>query len=163
MKISALAIAIAAVTASSAWAADPPRAVPQSQLLRTVAYLESRYPGDVVAIVLDDSGDKRAHYHVDMRFAGGGMATLDVDAASHAISARDYAGAFDARLALHEAVAVIAAHIPGDVVDARLDASDGAPAHYDVDVRLPRGDIARLKVDTRTRDLGWRMPPVLAD
>lgn len=45
---------------------------------------------------------------------------------------------------------------------AELDAVDGASPHYDVDVRLPGGQIARLKVDA-SGQLGWRTPPVIAD
>jgi uncharacterized membrane protein YkoI len=33
----------------------------------------------------------------------------------------------------------VAQAIPGEVLAAELDATNGAPLHYDVDVRLPQG------------------------
>lgn len=55
-----------------------------------------------------------------------------------------------------------AAHLPGIVTFAVLDAVDGTRAHYDMDVRLPRGDIARIKIDAATREIGWRKPAIVA-
>jgi hypothetical protein len=49
------------------------------------------------------------------------------------------------------------------VIAAELDAIDDRTPHYDIDVRLPGGEIARLKIDLQTRQLGWRTPPIMAD
>jgi hypothetical protein len=36
-------------------------------------------------------------------------------------------------------------------------------AHYDIDVRLPGGSVARLKVDPQTRQIAWRNPAIVAE
>jgi hypothetical protein len=53
--------------------------------------------------------------------------------------------------------------VPGHVLVAEFDAASGTPAHYDIDVRLPRGAVARLKVDPATRQIGWRSPAIVND
>ena len=158
MKISALAVSLLA--ASSLTAVAAPRLY---GLADAVTELESRYPGKVVAIVLDDAGDKAAHYHVDMQFPGSASVRIDVDAATLAIESRD-AGHLPAGSAtLAEAAALLAGAIPGEILLAELDAATGPAAHYDVDVRLPQGAVARLKVDATTRRIDWRTPAVIAD
>jgi uncharacterized membrane protein YkoI len=123
--------------------------------------MESRYPGKVAAIELDASGDKAAHYHVDMRFPKGGLEKLDVDAATLRIASREAAPTAAGSIPLLYAAAMVTAAIPGQMLLAELDATNGAPPHYDVDVRLPQGAIARLKVDAVTRQIGWRTPAII--
>jgi uncharacterized membrane protein YkoI len=127
-----------------------------SPLADMVSYLESRYGGQVVAIALDGSGDKPAHYHVDLAYPKSGVALLDVDAATRAIASRDEARALG--FSLEQAVAKVTAHVGGDVTLAEVDAT--LPAHYDVDVRLPGGDLARLKVDATSGRIDWRTPAI---
>lgn len=160
MKTFALAPIVGALWAASAIAASPSPA--SGELIRTVAYLEQHYPGQVVAIALDTSGDKPAHYHVDMQFPDAGTAFLDVDAATREITSHDHAGASYDGATLSEAAALAGSQLRGRVIAAQLDTS-GVAAHYDVDVRLPQGDVARLKVDPQTRALGWRTPPVISN
>ena len=127
-----------------------------------VAQLESRYPGTVIAIALDDSGDRPAHYHVDMRFARSGLARLDVDAATLAVASREPVALTDGSATLVYAAALVTSSVSGQILAAQLDATNGAP-HYDVDVRLPQGAIARLKVDPLSGDIAWRTPAVALD
>jgi uncharacterized membrane protein YkoI len=161
VKISVLALTLGAIWAASAVAGDSSSEAGRSELMRTVAYLESRYSGEVVSIALDDSGDKSAHYHVNMRFPNAGTAKLDVDATTWEISGHDRARLTSGWATLSEAATVAASQLPGDVIAAEFDTTKGA--HYDVDVRLPHGYIARLKIDPQTRQLGWRTPAVIAD
>ena len=125
--------------------------------------LEARFPGKVVAIALDDSGDKAAHYHVDMRFPESGLARVDVDAANLEISGREPLTSPAWPIGMIHAVARITSAVEGPLLAAALDTANGAPAHYDVDVGLPDGWIARLKVDAASGQIGWRTPAVVSD
>lgn len=136
---------------------------PVAGLGETVALLEARYPGKVVAIALDDAGDRPAHYHVDLRFPASGMARLDVDAATFEVASREPAPLDPGSASLVHAAALVMGAVPGDLLVAELDATNGMPPHYDVDVRLPQGAIARLKVDPATRQIGWRSPAIQND
>ncbi len=130
----------------------------------TVRALEARYPGTVEMIELDDAGDRPAHYHVDMRFPQSGVARLDVDAATLAVASRDPMPPTPAQVPLLHVVAVITTAIEdGRVVATRLDFGNGAPAHYDVDVALPSGALARLKVDAATGAMAWRSPAIVME
>jgi uncharacterized membrane protein YkoI len=62
---------------------------------------------------------------------------------------------------LDHAASLISKHVPGQVLVAELDTSAGVAPHYDVDVRLPQGAIARLKVDPATRQIAWRNPAIV--
>jgi len=57
----------------------------------------------------------------------------------------------------------VAQAVPGQLLVAEFDAASGASAHYDIDVRLPHGAVARLKVDPATRQIGWRSPAIIND
>ena len=162
MKIRTLAPALIALCSVPAFAADAPagRAL---GLVEMVAAMESRYPGKVVAIALDNSGDKRSHYHVDMQFTDRGTVRADVDAVTLALASRDHASLEPGSATLADATALVAQAVPGQLLVAEYDAASGAPAHYDVDVRLPEGAVARLKVDPATRQIGWRSPAILND
>ena len=165
MKIRTLtltALALSTVTAAAVAAASSP-AGRAPGLGEAVARLESRYPGKVVAIELDAAGDKAAHYHVDMRFPASGLARLDVDAATLDIASRLPAPLATGSATLAEVAGLLGAAIPGQMTVAQLDATSGLPPHYDVDVRLPQGAIARLKVDAATRQIGWRDPAIVND
>ena len=131
------------------------------KLAEMVAQMESRFAGEVVAIQFDGSGDKPAHYHVDMRFPESGLASLDVDALTLAIASRDPAPLAVGSATLAYAAALVSTYVPGQVTVAELDAFEGVAPHYDVDVRLPQGAIARLKVDPTTRQIAWRDPAVV--
>jgi uncharacterized membrane protein YkoI len=164
MKLSIAAASSLAILGSvAAFAADTSPARQALPLRDVVPYLEAHYRGEVIAIALDASGDKAAHYHVDMRYPETGTAKLDVDAATLQIVARSQPLAEDGWTSLAGAAAFATTYVRGQVVAAELDAVDGAMPHYDIDVRLETGDIARLKVDPKTRQLGWRTPPVVAD
>jgi uncharacterized membrane protein YkoI len=169
MKTPMLALAVAGTLATlasssgAAVAADAPGSQPVARLQEIVSHVEATYKGEVTAIQFDDSGDKPAHYHVTVRWPEKGATTLDVDAASRNISvhqARFPRGRGSVSLA--EVIKFVAARVPGHLLRAELDAGAGAAPHYDVDVLLPGGNIARLKIDATTRALGWRQPAVVA-
>ncbi len=151
------------IAGSTAAAAASTSATPGAGLGETVAQLEARYPGKVIAIALDDAGDRTAHYHVDMRFPASGMARLDVDAVTLEIASREPVPVGAGSAPLVYATALVTAAIPGELLAAELDATNGSPAHYDVDVRLPQGPIARLKVNSATREIAWRRPAIIND
>jgi uncharacterized membrane protein YkoI len=134
------------------------------RLADTVRAMEARYPGTVEMIELDDAGDRPAHYHVDMRFPQSGIARLDVDAATLAVASRDPMPRTPPGVPLLHVVAVVTTAIEdGRVVATRLDFGNGAPAHYDVDVALPSGALARLKFDAATGAIAWRAPAVVME
>ncbi|MFO1315670.1 MAG: PepSY domain-containing protein [Burkholderiales bacterium] len=160
MKTASLASLLLLLSSTSALAAASPTGHRLVPLNEAVAALESRYPGKVVAIAFDDAGDKAAHYHVDMRFPESGLARVDVDATTLEIASRDAA---TPPLGLLHAVARVASAVDGPLLAAHLDTASGAPAHYDVDVRLPEGWVARLKVDAASGQIGWRTPAVVAE
>lgn len=161
MKPAVAALSLAVLWSAGALAASSPeRIVP---LREVIAQMEARYQGEVVAARLDDSGDKPLHYHVDVRYPEAGVAKLDVDAYMLAISAREQARPGERwTTSLAGAAAYAATLLQGQVLAAELDAIDGEPAHYDVDVRLANNAIARVKVDPVTRSLAWRANPVVA-
>jgi uncharacterized membrane protein YkoI len=162
MHTRTLAIALLALS-PSAFAADPSPADRALDLRDVVAAMESRYPAKVVGIQLDASGDKPAHYHVDLRFPQSGIAKLDVDAATLEVDAREGSELTPASMPLVHATALIMTAVPGQLLSAELDTTNGVAPHYDVDVKLPQGDIARLKIDATTRQIGWRTPAIIAD
>lgn len=159
--------AIAAVSAAAvpvaAFATGPASNAGSLSLGEMLAHMESAYAAKVTAIQFDASGDKRPHYHVDLRFPQSGIARLDVDAMTREISAHQVLPLGPEVATLSEATALVAAQIPGQVTTAALDAGDGARPHYDVDVRLAGGKTARVKVDAATRSIGWRQPAIVDD
>lgn len=152
-------VALLATLATGAHAATTP---PAGTLAGVVQALEARYAGQVTAIELDAAGDRPAHFHVDMRFPQSGIARLDVDAATLAVASREPSGPPPATPFVY-AVALVGSAVEGRVVATRLDDTNGAPAHYDVDVALPSGAIARLKVDAATGAIGWRTPAIAGE
>jgi hypothetical protein len=131
------------------------------ELRDVVKRLEARYPGEVVAITRDASDAERPHYHVDMSFGAAGLARLDVDAATLALDTRDLPQASPGGASLTEAVTLVAANVPGEIIAAEIDAVPGVAPHYEIDVRLPSRAVARLRVDAATRDISWRSPRVV--
>lgn len=89
MKLAPLAMTLVVMWSAGASAADASPGNSPVVVRDLVPYLESRYQGEVVAIALDASGDKAAHYHVDMRYRDAGTSKLDVDATTLEISGRD--------------------------------------------------------------------------
>ena len=162
MHTRTLALALLALSSSALAANLPPTGRPL-ELVDVVATMESRYPAKVVAIQLDASGDKRAHYHVDLRFPGDGVAKLDVDASTLEVAAREASQLSPDSMPLVHAAALVMMAIPGQILTTELDATNGVTPHYDVDVKLPQGAIARLKVDATTRQIGWRTPAIISD
>ena len=163
MNIRTLALTAMALSAAAALATASSPAGRTLGAGEAVAQLESRYPGKVVAIEFDAAGDKAPHYHVDMRFPKSGLARLDVDAATLAVSSREIAPLAPGSATLADVTALLSAAVSGQVLAAEFDGTNGAPAHYDVDVRLPQGSIARLKVDPSTRQIAWRSPAIVND
>jgi uncharacterized membrane protein YkoI len=163
MKTRTLALTVFAFFSASAIGAAASLPGRTLGLGEVVTHLESRYPGQVVAIALDSAGDKAAHYHVDMRFAESELTRLDVDAVTLDIALREPAPLAAGSATLADVAALLGAAIPGEITVAQLDQTNGLPPHYDVDVRLPQGPIARLKVDAATREIGWRYPAIIAD
>jgi uncharacterized membrane protein YkoI len=163
MKIRTLALAVVGLSLASAFAVASPSADRFPKLSDVVEKLESRYPGQVVAIALDASGDKRAHYHVDMQFPDHGLARVDVDAKTLEVVAREPAAQGANAATVAEVVTLVAANIPGELTAIELDAADGVAPHYDVDVRMPQRQVARLKVDSTSRAIAWRTPAIVAE
>lgn len=162
MKLRTLATTIVALFAMPAltWASstdDGPR-----ELRKVVKRLEARYPGEVVAITRDASADERPHYHVDMSFGAAGTARLDVDARTLELDTRELPHASSGGASLADAVALVATHVPGEIIVATVDAAPGSAPHYEIDVRLPDRAVAQLRVDAATRDISWRTPHVVA-
>ena len=162
MKLRTIALTIAALSAMPvlAWASsddDGPR-----ELRKVVKRLEARYPGEVVAIARDASADERPHYHVDMNFGAAGTARLDVDARTLELDTRELPHATPGGASLADAVALMAAHVPGEIIVAEVDAAPGIAPHYEIDVRLPDRAVAQLRVDAATRAIAWRTPHVVA-
>ena len=162
MKLRTIALTIAALSAVPvlAWAssADDGR----RELRDVVKRLEARYPGEVVAIARDASADERPHYHVDMSFGAAGTARLDVDARTLELDTRELPHATPGGASLADAVALVAAHVPGEIIVAEVDAAPGIAPHYEIDVRLPDRAVAQLRVDATTRNIAWRTPHVVA-
>lgn len=163
MSIRTLVLGIVALSSVSALAIAATPAVPPLKLSEVVARMEARYPGEVVAIALDAAGDKPAHYHVDMRFPDSGLARVEVDAATLELASRFPERIDSGAATLPEVASLIGGLVPGQITAVELDSTVGTPAHYDVDVRLPDGPTARLKVDARTRRIAWREPAVVVD
>ena len=163
MKLRTLAVSMIAMSSTVALAAGASQATHSIPLRDVAAQMESRYGGDVVAIGLDTSGDKRAHYHVDLYYPVAGIAKLDVDAATLDIVSREQPLPAEGWTSLAGAAALAATQVRGQVISAELDSVQGEAAHYDVDVRIADDRIARLKVDPLTRALTWRTPPVVVE
>ena len=161
MKLRHIALTAVALSSAVAFATAPSTVVRPLPLAEMVAHLESQYPGKVVAIQFDASGDKRPHYHVDMRFPASGLATVDVDAVTLAIASREPVALPEDAATLADAALLVASYVPGQLLVAHFDSSDGSAPHYDIDVRLPRGATARLKVDPATREIAWRNPAIV--
>lgn len=159
MKPRTLILALGALFTAPAFALAGANAM---SLTQAVEYMKSQYPGDVVAAELDVTGDKPAHYHVDMRFPHGALARLEVDAVTRRIASRQPAVEPEAgAMSLPEAMDFITAQFPGKVTAIELDGSDGANPHYHVDMRLINGKVARLRIDPVTRLVSWRNAPRL--
>lgn len=162
MKMPALVFTALAAASAAVLAAGPTSNARSLRLAEMVKYMESTYHGEVTAIELDAAGDKRPHYHVDIRYPQSGLAKLDVDAVSGEIFAHDTGLLPPGSATLPEVTALVATQLPGrQLVIAQLDTGDGVAPHYDVDVRLERGKLGRLKVDAATRSIGWRQPAVI--
>jgi len=161
MKLRTIALTIAALSAMPALAWASPDDDGRRELRDVVKRLEARYPGEVVAITRDASDAERPHYHVDMSFGAAGLARLDVDAATLALDTRDLPQASPGGASLTEAVTLVAANVPGEIIAAEIDAVPGVVPHYEIDVRLPSRAVARLRVDAATRDISWRSPRVV--
>ena len=163
MKLRMLAVTLTAMWSAGALAAGASAAKDAMPLRDVVTQMESRYAGDVVAIALDTSGDKPAHYHVDLYYAAAGTAKLDVDAASLDIASREQPLPEERWTSLAGAAALAGTYVRGQVISAELDSVSGEAPHYDIDVRVAPDRIARLKVDPVTRQISWRTPAILVD
>lgn len=159
LLIATLALA-AAATVTTVAASRSPQTRPLT-LAEMVAHLESRYPGEVTAIRFDAGGAKGPHYHVDMSFPQSGVARVDVDAVTLKLASRDETPLASGSATLAEAAALIAASLSGEVTVVELDSATGKPVHYDIDVRLEHGSLARLELDPATRQIGWREPAIV--
>jgi hypothetical protein len=88
---------------------------------------------------------------------------LNVDAASIKGSVRSKPHLQTAWMTLAEAATLAATRLGGKAIAAEIDAIGTKSPHYDVDVRLRSRQIARVKVDPLTSQLGWRLPPIVAN
>jgi hypothetical protein len=161
MKLRTLATTIVALSAMPALALASSAGDESHELRKVAERLEARYHGEVVTIARDASADERPHYHVDMCFGAAGMARLGVDARTLELDTRELPLASAGGASLAEAVTLVATHVPGEIIVAEVDAAPGVAHHYEIDVRLPSRAVARLRVDTATRDISWRSPRVV--
>lgn len=161
MNLRKTAVNLVLVASTVALTSAAAASTPEYGIAETVRAMEARYPGKVAAIELDADGDVPAHYHVDMRFPESGMARLNVDASTLAIASRESMERPAARVSLPSAAALVSSAIAdGRIVAARLDLENRAPGHYDIDVALPAGVLARLKVDATSGAIAWRTPAI---
>lgn len=163
MRFRNVALTAVALSSVAAFAMAPSTAGRPLSLAQMVAHLEAQYPGEVIAIEFDASGDKRPHYHVDMRFPASGLAQVDVDAVTLALASRQPVPLPRDAATLADAALLVGSHVPGQLLVAEFDSSAGSAPHYDVDIRLPQGATARLKVDPATRQIAWRNPAIVDD
>jgi uncharacterized membrane protein YkoI len=160
MKLQTLLFTALAAISANAVAAGAASDSRPFRLADMVAHMESTYYGEVTAIQFDGSGDKRPHYHVDLWYPQLGLVKFDVDAVSREIVVHETDSLPPGSATLSEVTALVATQVPGQLTIAELDTGEGAAPHYDVDVRLGNGKIARLKIDAATRSIGWRQPAV---
>ena len=159
MRFPLIAIAAGALALAPAFAADLPQAPQAMTLAEAVAFMQSHYPGEVIAVELDATGDKSPHYHVDLRFPHGSTAKLEVDAVTRRIASRQPSGELaPGAMTLRQAVDYVTTRVDGNVMLAELDASDARSPHYHVDLRMADGRTARFKLDPGTRHVGFRHP-----
>ena len=161
MKLRSFALVVVASFAPVALAASSVLPTSPSRLAEIVAYMESRLPGEVAAIEPDASGDKSAHYHVDMRFAGDTLIRMDLDAVTLDIAPHYPAPLPTGSFTVRDAVTMISTHVPGDITSVMLDSFAEVRPHYHIDVRLQEGATAQLKMDPLTGQIAWRTPPVV--
>ena len=161
MKIHTLLFTALAAVSATAVAAGTTSGPGPLRLAEIVKYMESRYGGQVTAIEFDASGDKRPHYHVELWYPEAGPTQIDVDAVSRQIVVHDTGDTPPGAATLSEVATLVSTQLPGQLRRAELDTGEGASPHYDVDVRLDGGKIARLKIDAVTRAIGWRQPPLV--
>jgi len=164
MKTRLLVAALTAAWSVGGVAAETPSGDGFIPVRDAVAYVEAVYRGEVVAIELDAAGDKDAHYHVDLHYPGAIVAPLELDARSMEARVRHaQLGAQDGITLGDAAVLAVQTLGSGELIAVQLDATDSNAVHYEVDVRLPAGQVARLKLDPRNGQLDWRSPPILGN
>lgn len=158
LAIPALLLAVAFPSLAAAFS-DPSQPM---TLAQAVAYMQSLYPGEVVAAGLDTTGDKPAHYHVDIRFPHGRTARLEVNALTRAIASRmPSAEAAPGTMDLVKGAQFIAALYPGTVTLAEIDGTNARDIHYHVDMRLANGRDARFRLDPESGAIRWRNPAAI--
>lgn len=145
MKLKLAAIAIPSLFAVSAWAggADPG----QMTLEQVIAYVQYRFPGQVTVAKYDRSDSERGHYQVDVRFAHGRTAKLDVDAATGEFASLPPAMEVPHGFTVAKAVSRVTALIPGKVTSIEFDASRRGDPHYHVELTLESGASVPMRVD----------------
>ncbi len=153
MKTATLA-SLLLLASTSALAAASPAGSRLLALDEAVATLEAHYQGKVVAIALDDAGDKPAHYHVDMRFPESGLARVDVDAGTLEIAARDVAAP---PLGLLHAVARVASAVDAPLLAAHLVQRSSCAGTTTSTSACPTGGSRGSRSTTRRADR--RRPP----
>lgn len=148
--LNALAIAVSLAAPAAAIAAESPMTAQQA-----VAHIESLFPGQVVAVRYDRSPVEGGHYLIDLRFAYGAVAKLEMDAATRALVS--IPPVHDARpaMTLRQAVAHATSLLPGRVVSAEFDATQAKDPHYHVDLVHESGHPLTLRVDPNG-DVFWR-------
>lgn len=149
-----VAAALGAAPAIAAKARAPQAAIDISQAIELVS---QEFPGRTIAAQVDPVGGESVHYHIDVLMPTGRVARLDVDASTRKIVSRmppEEAPA-DA-LTLGDAVKAVQKKTGGRVVSAEYD-PDPQP-HYHMNVRLPKGKLARYDMDLQTRALAAHKP-----
>jgi len=131
-------------------------AAPAMSLHEAVAYTQSKFPGEVLIVKYDHSRAENPHYHIDMRFANGAVARLDLDAVNgRFMNVPATSEQSPARMTLRQAVERVKSLIPGQVTFAELDATDRGDPHFHVDLLLDSGHVVWLRVEPNG-DLFWR-------
>ena len=154
MKRTLYATAAAAmIAAAPVFAANPREPMTPRE---AVAFMQSKYPGEVTLLRFDRSPLEPAHYHVDMFLPTGSTVKLELDAVTGRIAAVPHTSE-QARpaISLAKAIESVNERIEGQVVVAEFDGTTRNDPHYHVDLRLPSGHLIPLRVD-RDGSLQWR-------
>lgn len=142
MKIRSFVVAAIVLGSASVVAAE---ALHGTDLLRPSSVAretESRHRDEVIAMRDGVAADAEDHHHVDLR-SPGNRAPLGTRPAT-----------------LSDVAATAAELLHGEATSAVLNTTADGSSRYDVDVRVADGRVARLTIDSSTRQIGWRTPPV---
>ena len=152
LRRTAIAALVATAFAAPALAARPAAPQPEIDLGQAIELVAQEFPGRTIAAQVDPVGGESVHYHIDVLMPTGRVAKLDVDARTRKIVSRmPPEETSEGVISLGDAVRATQRSTKGRVVSAEYD-PDPRP-HYHMNVRLPKGKLARYDLDLETRSL----------